>query len=137
MCCFCLSITAVKLRCNLLTLAGGIVVVGTGLVLRSCSSFEEYCDAFNKVVLPAFSKLVELREGSLCFTVQAETVSALSEVWKMYNEEILKTRLQQFLVTEEVKQLANGKDVELTVFIDDQEYKDAYLGLMLQQNRGK
>lgn len=132
-----LFLTAVKLVCNFRTLAGGIVLVGSGLVLRSCSTFEEYSDAFSNVVLPAFTKLVEMREGCLYFTVQAETVSALSELWKMYSDEILKGRLQEFLVTDEVKQLANGEDVKLTVFIDEQEYRDAYLGLMLQHNQGK
>lgn len=112
-------------------------MVGSGLALRSCSSFDEYSDAFNKVILPAFSKLVELGEGSLSFTVQAEAASALIELWSMYNDGTLKNRLQEFLVTEEVKQLASGEDVEVTVFIDEQEYKEAYLNLMLLQNQGK
>lgn len=112
-------------------------MVGSGLALRSCSSFDEYSDAFNKVILPACSTLVELREGSLSFTVQAEAASALIELWSMYNDGTLKNRLQEFLVTEEVKQLANGEDVEVTVFIDEQECKEAYLNLMLLQNQGK
>ena len=123
--------------CNFRTLAGGVLLVGSGLALRSCSSFEEFSDAFNKVVLPAFSKLVELGEGSLSFTVQAEAVSALNELWSMYNDGTLKNRLQELLVTEEVKQLASGEDVEVTVFIDEQEYKEAYLNLILLQNQGK
>ena len=80
---------------------------------------------------------MELGEGSLSFTVQAEAVSALNELWSMYNDGTLKNRLQEFLVTEEVKQLASGEDVEVTVFIDQQEYKEAYLNLMLLQNQGK
>ena len=129
--------TAVKLKCNFRTLAGGLVFVGCGLALRSCSSFEEYSDAFNKVVLPAFAKLVELGESSLCFTVQAETPSALNELWSIYSNGTLKNRLQEFLVTGEIKQLVSGEEVEVTVYIDEQDYKEAYLDLMLVQNQGK
>ena len=122
--------------CNFRTLAGGIVLVGSGLALRSCSSFEEYSDAFNKVVLPAFTKLVELSESSLCFTVLAETPSALKALWNIYNNEKLKNRLQRFLVTEEIKQLVKGEEMEVTVYIDEKEYRAAYLDLMFQLNHG-
>ena len=123
--------------CNFRTLAGGIILVGSGLALRSCCSFEEYCDAFNKVVLPAFTKLVELSESSLCFTVLAETPSALKELWNIYGNETLKNRLQTFLVTEEVKQLASGEEIEVTVSIDEQEYREAYLDLTFRKNQGE
>ena len=122
--------------CNFRTLAGGIVLVGSGLALRSCSSFEEYSDAFNKVVLPAFTKLVELSESSLCFTMLAETPSALKELWNIYNNEKLKDRLQSFLVTEEIKKLVKGEEMEVTVYIDEKEYRATYLDLMFQQNQG-
>ena len=122
--------------CNFRTLAGGIVLVGSGLALRSCSSFEEYSDAFNKVVLPAFTKLVELSESSLCFTVLAETLSALKELWNIYNNEKLKERLQSFLVTEEIKKLVKGEEMEVTVYIDEKECRATYLDLMFQQNQG-
>ena len=123
--------------CNFRTLAGGIILVGSGLALRSCSSFEEYSDAFNKVVLPAFTKLVELSESSLCFTVLAKTPSALKELWDIYNNKTLKNRLQNFLVTEEIKQLTSGEEMEVTVYIDEKEYREAYLDLMFQKNQGK
>ena len=136
--CMCCSFTAVRLVCNFRTLAGGVVLVGSGLALRSCTSFEEYSDAFNKVIVPAFTKLVELSEGSsLCFTVQAETPSALNELWSIYKNGTLKHLLQEFLVREEIKQLASGEDVEVTVCVDEQEYREAYLDLMLQQNQGE
>ena len=122
--------------CNFRTLGGAIVVVSTCLALRSCSSFEEYIDVFNKVVLPASTKLVGLSESSLCFTVLAETPSALKELWNIYNSETLKNRLQNFLVTEEIKQLASGEEVEVTVYIDEKQYRAAYLDLMFQKNQG-
>ena len=112
------------------------MAVGCTLALHSCSSLEEYIDVFNKVVLVASSKLVEISEGSLCFTVQADTPSALKELWDIYKNGALQNRLQEFLVTEEIKQLASGEDIEVTVYMDEQEYMQAYLDLMLLENQG-
>ena len=112
-------------------------MVTSGMALRSCSSLDEFVEVFNKVVLVSYSKLVEISEGSLCFTVQAETASALKELWDMYISGALESRLQDFLVTEEIKQMASGEEVEVTVVIDEQEYKEAYLDLMLLENEGK
>ena len=107
------------------------------MALRKCSSLDEFVEVFNKVVLVSYSKLVEISEGSLCFTVQAEASSALKELWDMYKSGTLQNHLQEFLVTDEIKQLANGEEVEVTVYIDEQEYKAAYLDLMLLQKQGK
>ena len=112
------------------------MVVTSGMALRSCSSLDEFVEAFNKVVLVSYYKLVEISEGSLCFMVQAETPSALKELWDMYKSGTLQNRLQEFLVTDEIKQLASGEDVEVTVYIDEQEYKAAYVDLMLLQKEG-
>ncbi|XP_020616562.1 uncharacterized protein LOC110054557 isoform X3 [Orbicella faveolata] len=124
---------AIKLVCNFRTIAGGLLVVTSGMALRSCSSLDEFVEAFSKVVLVSYSKLAEISEGSLCFTVQAETSSALKELWDIYKDGTLQNRLQEFLVTDEIKQLASGEDVAVTVYIDEQEYKAAYLDLMLLQ----
>ena len=129
--------TAIKLVCNFRTIAGGLLVVTSGMALRSCSSLDEFVEVFNKVVLVSYSKLVEISEGSLCFTVQADTSSALKELWDMYKSGTLQNRLQEFLVTDGIKQLASGDDVEVNVHIDEQEYNAAYLDLMLLQKEGK
>ncbi len=112
-------------------------MVSSGMALRSCTSLEEFVEVFNKVVLVSYSKLVEISEGSLCFTVQAETSSALKELWDIYKSGTLQNRLQEFLVTEEIKELASGEDVEVSVYINELEYKEAYLDLLLLQNHGK
>ena len=129
--------TAIKLVCNFRTIGKGLLVVTTGMALGKCCSLGEFVEVFNKVVLVSYSKLAEISEGSLCFTVQAETSSALKELWNMYKSGTLQNHLQEFLVTDEIKQLASGEDVELTVYIDEQEYKAAYLDLMLLQKEGK
>lgn len=71
--------------CNFRTIAGGILVVSSGMALRSCSSLEEFVEVFNKVVLISYAKLVEISEGSLCFTIQAEAPAALKELWDIYS----------------------------------------------------
>ena len=35
-------------------------------------------------------------------------------------------------MTEEIKQLADGEDVSVTVYIDEQEYQDACLDFMME-----
>ncbi|XP_022804883.1 uncharacterized protein LOC111342102 [Stylophora pistillata] len=125
---------AIKMVCNFRTIGGGLLVVGSGMALRSCSTLDEYVEAFTKIVLVAYTKLIEISEGSLCFTVQAETPAALKELWDIYKDGTLQSRLQEFLVTDDIKHLANGENVEITVFINKQEYKEAYLDL-LQKNQ--
>jgi len=123
--------------CNYRTIAGGLLAVSSVMALRKCSTLEEFVEVFNSVVLVSSSKLVEISEGSLCFTVQSEASSALKKLWDMYKNGTLQNRLQEFLVTDEIKQLASGEEVEVTVYIDEQEYKAAYLELMLPQKQGK
>lgn len=96
------------------------------MALRSCSSLDEFVETFNKVVLVSYTKLVEISEGSLCFTVQAETPAALKELWNIYKDGILQSRLHEFLVTDDIKQITNGEDIEMTVFIDEQEYVTSF-----------
>ena len=48
-----------------------------------------------------------------------------------YQDNTLQAKLQDFLVTEEIKQLADGEDVIVTVHIDEQEYQDACLDFMM------
>lgn len=46
----------------------------------------------------------------------------------------LQKRLQEFLVTEELKEFTREEDLEVTIYIDDQEYKDALLDLLIKGN---
>ena len=112
-------------------------MVNSAMALRRCASTKEYMEVFKEVVLVSYNKLVGIREGSLCFIVQAETPSALKELWDTYVSGSLQNRLQEFLVTEEIKQLASGEDVTVTVNINEQEYKEAYFDLSLLENEGK
>ena len=112
-----------------------VVAVGAGVVLykysRGENDIQQFASLFNEAILPAANSLRAIGNGSLCFTVQAEDRAALQLLWEQYQDNTLQARLQDFLVTEEIKQLADGEDVIVTVHIDEQEYQDACLDFMM------
>ena len=79
---------------------------------------EAFVNAFKEAVLPFGNCLRAIGDGSIRFVLQAENSSALHALWESYKNETLQTNLQEFLVTEEIKQLARG-EVTLTVHIDE------------------
>ena len=122
--------------CNFRTVAGGLLTVNSGMALQKCSTRQDYQETFEKVVLPSSNKLIEISNGSVRFTVESENLIALKELWEIYKDGTLQSRLQEFLVTDEIKQLANGEDIEVTVFIDEHEYNEAYFNLSLLHHQG-
>ena len=102
-----------------------VLAVGTGLILRRCSTFEDFVEAFTVAVLPAASELRAISDGSVCFTVRAETSVALKELYKRYSTGRLQRDLQEFLVTDGIRQLGNGEEVVVSVYIDDKEFREA------------
>ncbi|XP_078359471.1 uncharacterized protein LOC144643945 [Oculina patagonica] len=126
----------IKIVCNFGNIGKGLLVLAAGLALHCCNNREEYIDTFNKVVLPTATKLIGTTVNSLCFIVQAETVQALETLWKQYQDGTLQKRLQQFLRSdnENILQLI-GEDVQVAVSIDEQEYKNALLDLMILQTK--
>ena len=110
--------------------------MGTGLVIRRCSSLEEFAQAFTVTVLPAATALRAISEGSVCFTIQAENRSALQQLWKRYQDGTLQKNLQGFLVTEEIRQLADGEEVMVSVYIDEQEFRDSILSSTNDDQQG-
>ena len=133
---FVISRTAVNVHCDFETVGGVVVAVGASVVLykysRGDNDIQQFANLFNGVVLPAGNFLRGIRNGSLCFTVQAEDREALQLLWEQYQDNTLQTKLQDFLVTEEIKQLADGEDVIVTVHIDEQEYQDACLDFVME-----
>ena len=127
--------TVVTPHCTFRNVAGGAVVVTTWMVLRKSPSMEAFVNAFKEAVLPFGNCLRAISEGSIRFTLQAENISALGALWQSYQDEILQKNLQEFLVTEEIKQLAGG-EVTLTVHIDKDEYINAMLDLTISGTEG-
>ena len=113
-----------------------MLVVGTGLILRRCSTLEEFVEAFRVATLPAANALRAISEGSVCFTVQAENRSALEALWGRYQDGTLRKDLQEFLVTEEMRQLAEREEVVVTVYIDEQEFRNILVDLKNVEQQG-
>ena len=122
-------------HCTFRNVTGGAVVVTTWMVLRRSPSMEAFVNAFKEAVLPFGNCLRAISEGSIRFTLQAENISALNALWQSYRDETLQTNLQEFLVTEKIKQLAGG-EVTLAVHIDEDEYRNAMLDLMISGTEG-
>ena len=127
--------TVVTPRCTFRNLTGSAVVVTTWMLLRRSPNLEAFANAIQRTVLPLGTYLRALGEGSTRFTIQAENISALDALWRSYQDETLQKNLQEFLVTEEIKQLAGG-EVTLTVQIDEDEYRNAMLDLIKSGTKG-
>ena len=110
--------------------AGGLTVVSAMKVLSRWSSFDQLIAAVQTCVLPAGTRLVQITDGCVCLTVQAESLSALIILWKFYQDGTLQKNLHDFFVTDEVRELADRKDVEVNVTIDEDEYHKACIELM-------
>ena len=93
-------------------------------------SIGQFFRSFVDQVLPADTELADMGGGCVCFTVQVSSLKGLDSLWTMYQDGTLKARLHDFLVTEKVKLLAEAKEnVELTVTIEEEEYRRAYIDL--------
>ena len=125
--------------CRFSTVGGVSLAIGMGYILNQASqgSLEEFVHTFTTGILPSASKLLSMGGGSMWFTVQAENSSALKELWDRYQDGSLRRDLQEFLVTDDIRQTADGEEVEVTVSIDEQEYNDACLSLFLAEKQGK
>ena len=101
-----------------------LLVVGTGSILRRCSTLGEFVIAFGVAVLPTAVLLRDMFESSVCFVVQAETSLALEELYERYRTGRLRRDLQEFLVTDDIRQLADGEEVVLSVYINEKELRE-------------
>ena len=105
------------------------------MVLRTSANLAGFVNAFKEAVLPLGNFLRGISEGSICFTVQADNISALKALWESYEDGTLQRNLREFLVTEDIKQLAGG-EVMLNVHINEEEYRNATLDLMISEREG-
>lgn len=99
-------------------------------ILVNWESMSQFIRSFNERVLPADTELVNVGEGCVYFTVQANSIKGLTTLWNMYQDGTLTARLHDFLVTDEVKHLVDAEgNVELTVTIEKEEYDIACIDL--------
>ncbi|CAH3187944.1 unnamed protein product, partial [Porites lobata] len=103
--------------------AGGLVLTSAYQLLRRGCTYEQLLTAVNTCVLPAGARLLQIAEGSVYLKVQAESLTAIDHLWRLYKNGTLKKRLQALFITDEMKDLAGGGQVEVTVIIDEDEYE--------------
>ena len=99
-------------------------------VLSRWSSFDQVVATVQTCLLPAGTSLVQVIDSCVCLTVQAESLSALKNFWKLYQDRTLQKRLCGFFVTDEVKELADGEDVGVNIAIDEDEYQIVFIELI-------
>ena len=79
----------------------------------------------------------KVESGCICFKLQAKTLSALKALWERYESGSLRKSLQELLVTDEIKRMAEGKEVELKVNFDQDSYRNSYFDLFIAEKEGR
>ena len=125
-----LLFSVVNIKTVFKLVAGGLTAVSAMEVLSRWSSFDQLVAAVQTCVLPAGTRLVQITDGCVCLTVQAESLSALKRLWNLYQDGTLQKNLHDFFVTDELRELADGEDVEVNVTIDEDEYQKACIELI-------
>ena len=105
--------------------AGGVFIASAYQLLRRGCTYDQLVTAVNTCVLPAGVKLIHIAEGSVVLKVQAEDISALDTLWSSYTDGTLRTSLQALFITNEMRELADGEQLEVSVTIQQKEYETA------------
>ena len=100
------------------------VASSVSLLTRDCT-YDQLVNAINTNVLPAGANLIHISEGCVCLKVQVKNISALEDLWRLYKAGILRASLQALFVTDEMRELAGGEQVEVDVTIGEEEYEKA------------
>lgn len=104
---------------------GGFTMASSLELLIRDSTYDQLVAAVNTCVLPAGAHLIQISDGCVCLKVQVESLATLETLWRLYEDGILKAKIQALLVTDEMRELAGGEQVEAIVTIDEQEYDKA------------
>ena len=116
--------------------AGTFTVASSlSLLTRDCT-YDQLVNAINTSVLPAGAKLIQISEGCVCLKVQVTNLSALEDLWCLYKVGTLRASLQALFVTDEVRELAGGEQVEVDVTMDEEEYEKAQNELSTFRGKG-
>ena len=125
-----------RIECVYGMMGSGTIKDATFYTLKYWQANPTLVAAFNISVLPAGVKLIELSKGSICFTVQAESLSSLKELWGRYENGSLQSSLKDLLVTDQIKNMAKEREVELKVNMDQDSYRNACFDLLIEENEG-
>ena len=111
------------------------IVSSFALVLRA-STYDQTFAAINSL-MPDGVNLIQMSEGSVSLKVQVVNLSALEHLWRLYKDGTLQASLQALFVTDEMRELAGGEQVEAIVTIEPQEYEKARNELAAFEAQGK
>ena len=106
------------------------------LLLRD-STYDQLVAAVNNSALPAGANLIQISEGCVSLKVQVVNLSALETLWRLYQDGTLEASLQALFVTDEMRELAGGEQVQAIVTIEPQEYEKARNELAAFEAQGK
>ncbi|XP_031564570.1 inner centromere protein-like, partial [Actinia tenebrosa] len=113
-----------------------VLSIGTGLLFLSFCGENESAkqDIQKKLVLPPLTKLHEVYEGSVCFVIETTSLSSLKQLWRSYKDGSLKKKFQKVInEIDEVRKVTQGTEVDVTVEIDEEEYREACWVLVLAE----
>ena len=105
--------------------AGGVFIASAYQLLRRGCTYDQLVTAVSTCDLPAGVQLIHIAEGSVILKVQAEDISALDTLWSSYTDGTLRTSLQALFITNEMRGLADGEQLEVSVTIEQKEYETA------------
>lgn len=117
------------------TVGGKLVRAAPLLILYRYES--DLLKKFIEKILPLGNKVIAFFHGSVCIIVHSEDRASLRALWHQYKDGTLERKLQDFLVTEDIRRLAGGQEVVLSLYIDPQDFKDALLNLIITESQGK
>lgn len=126
----------IYLRLALELAAKGTWVAGTAFILkRYIKDPVTLAGLFASVVLPSGILIKYLYEGSIICVLEANNLHGLKELWQNYKSGKLQKALEEILITEELKMLAEGQDIILSVALDEIMYREVCLELMVVKEK--
>lgn len=105
------------------------------LLLRD-STYDQLFAAINSI-MPEGANLIQISEGCVSLKVQVVNHSALETLWRLYQDGTLEASLQALFVTDEMRELAGGEQVQAIVTVEPQEYEKARNELAAFEAQGK
>lgn len=110
----------------------GVWFAGTFYILkRYINDPVTLAGLFASVVLPSGVLIKYLCEGSIICVLEANYLPGLQELWQNYQSGKLLEALKDILITEELKALADGQEITMSVTLDENIYREACLELMV------
>jgi hypothetical protein len=83
------------------------------------------------------AELVTLLRGSVVFMLKITSTSSIKRLWKSYMDGSLKENLKKAVnEIKELTKLSNGAEIDVTVTIDEEEYREVYWNLILSEMKG-